>query len=47
MTLSAIYYYFIARAMMTGVQIADLFNLNIDQNSNGRISISFEASNFL
>lgn len=47
MTLSDIYYYFIARAMMAGVQIADLFNLNIDQNPNGRISISFGASDFL
>ena len=47
MALSDIYYYFVARAMMAGVQIADLFNLNIDQNPNGRISISFGASDFL
>ena len=40
MTLRDIYYYFVALAMMAGVRIADLLNLDIDQKPNGRISIS-------
>lgn len=47
MTLSNIYYYIIALAMMASVLIAHLLNLNIDQKPNGRISISFRSSDFL
>lgn len=36
MGLRDIYYYFIAFAMMAGVLIADLLNLDIDQKSNGK-----------
>ena len=41
MGLSDIYYYFIAFAMMAGVIIAYLLNLDIDQKPNGRICVRF------
>ena len=44
MNLSEIYYYCVSIAMIAGVQIASALNLNIDQNSDGRLSISFHAS---
>lgn len=39
MTLRDIYYYFVAFAIMAGVLIADLLNLDIDQKPNGRICV--------
>jgi hypothetical protein len=45
MILKDIYYYLIAFAMMAGVLIAYVLNLDIDQGSNGRISVSFGSSN--
>ena len=47
MALRDVYYYFIAFAMMAGVLIANLLNLDIDQKPNGSISISFGSSKFL
>lgn len=44
MTLRDIYYYFVSFAMMAGVLIADLLNLDIDQKQNGRICIRFGSS---
>ncbi|KKG72225.1 hypothetical protein [Methanosarcina mazei] len=44
MDLSEIYYYFISIAMISSVQIASALNLNIDQNADGRICISFQPS---
>jgi hypothetical protein len=44
MNLSEIYYYCVSIAMIAGVQIASALNLNIDQNSDGRLSISFQSS---
>jgi hypothetical protein len=41
MGLRDIYYYFIAFAMMAGVIIAYLLNLDIDQKPNGRICVRF------
>lgn len=41
MGLRDVYYYFIAFAMMAGVIVAYLLNLDIDQKSNGRICIRF------
>lgn len=47
MNLSGIYYYCVSIAMIAGVQISSALNLNIDQNSNGRLSISFQSSDSL
>lgn len=47
MGLSDIYYYFIAFAMMVGVIIAYLLNLDIDQKPNGRICVRFGTSDDL
>jgi len=47
MGLRDIYYYSIAFAMMAGVIIAYLLNLDIDQKPNGRISIRFGTLNGL
>lgn len=44
MVLRGIYYYFVGIAMMVGVLIASALNLDIDQNSEGRIKISFQPS---
>lgn len=44
MNLTDIYYYCISIAMITGVRIASALNLNIDQNSNGRLCIKFWSS---
>ena len=41
MSLSDIYYYFIAFSMMAGVKIASALHLNIDQKPNERIYIGF------
>ena len=43
MDLSTIYYYCISIAMIAGVRIASALNLNIDQNSDGRLFISFQS----
>jgi hypothetical protein len=48
MTLRDIYYYFVAFAMMTGVIIAYMLNLDIDQKPNGRMcSIRFRTTDNL
>jgi hypothetical protein len=47
MNLSEIYYYCVSIAMIAGVQIASVFNLNIDQNSDERLSIKFQSSDSL
>jgi len=47
MGLRDIYYYSIAFAMMAGVLIADMLNLNIDQKPNGRICVKFGSSDSL
>jgi len=47
MGLRDIYYYFIAFAMMAGVIIAYLLNLNIDQKPNGRICVRFGTADGL
>lgn len=47
MGLRDIYYYSIAFAMMAGVIIAYLLNLDIDQKPNGRICVRFGTSNCL
>jgi len=39
-----IYYYSIAFAMMAGVIVAYLLNLDIDQKSNGRICVKFRTT---
>ena len=44
MNLSGIYYYCVAIAMIAGVKIASALNLNVDQNSDGRLSISLHSS---
>jgi hypothetical protein len=45
--LSDIYYYFIAFAMMAGVIIAYLLNLDTDQKPNGIIYVRFGTSDDL
>jgi hypothetical protein len=45
MSLSDIYYYFIAFSMMAGVKIASALHLNIDQKPNERIYIGFGSPN--
>ncbi|MDW5549200.1 hypothetical protein [Methanosarcina sp.] len=47
MGLRDIYYYSIAFAMMAGVIIAYLLNLDIDQKPNGRICVRFRTSDGL
>jgi hypothetical protein len=47
MGLRDIYYYFIAFAMMAGVIIAHLLNLDIDQKPNGRICVRLGYSDRL
>jgi len=47
MDLSGIYYYFVSITMIAGVQIASALNLNIDQNSSGRLSINFQSHQIL
>lgn len=44
MDMRGIYYYCVSIAMIAGVQIASALNLKIDQNSNGRLFISFQSS---
>jgi len=44
MDLSKIYYYCVSIAMISIVLVASALNLNIDQNADGRICISFHPS---
>lgn len=47
MGLRDVYYYFIAFAMMAGVLIADMLNLDIDQKSDGKICMKFRTADSL